>query len=249
MKKLSLLSLASLLIAGSLHAEKPSPVDPKALAILKRMTGTLAGAKAFTFRADSILEVPCPTGQFITLRSLGKVALSRPNRMSLIQEGDAPAFEFFYDGSSVTAVAPKAGVYSTTTAPATIDAMLSGVRQQTGVHLHVSPLLVTDPEAHLTRNLQSAVVVGQTRVNGVPCDHLAFRAPGVNWEIWISTGKVALPYRLAATFTDRTNFPRKFIEFSRWNLHPWFLGDAFVFHPPSDFKEIPFKTVLKDAGR
>jgi hypothetical protein len=249
MKKLSLLSLATLLLVGSLHAEKPSPVDPNALAILNRMTATLTGAKAFTFRSNSILEVPCATGQFITLRSLGKVALERPNRMSMIQGGDAPAFEFFYDGSSVTAVAPKAQVYSTTKAPGTIDEMLSGVRQQTGIHLHFSPLLVSAPEALLTKNLQSAVVVGQTKVNGVLCDHLAFRAPGVNWEIWISTGKVALPYRLASTFTDRTNFPRKFIEFSHWNLHPWLFGDAFAFHPPSGFKEIPFKTVLKDAGR
>jgi hypothetical protein len=249
MKKILLLSLAAFLLTGVIHAEKAPPVDPNALAILKHMSDTLAGAKAFTVRSNGILEVPSATGQFLTLRSLGKVALRRPNRMSLIQGGDAPAFEFFYDGGSVSAVAPKAKVYSTTKAPATIDEMLAGIRQQTGIHLHFSPLLLSDPASHLTRNLQSAVVVGQTRVNGVLCDHLAFRAPGVNWEIWVSTGRTALPYRFAATFTDRANFPRKFIEFSRWNLHPWFFGDSFTFHPPSGFKEIPFKAVLRDAGR
>lgn len=249
MKILSFLSLSTLLLLSSLHAETSARIDPNAVALLKRVSTTLSNAKAFTFCSDSILEMPSATGQFITVRSLGKVALERPNSLSLIQGGDVPAFEFFYDGSSVSAVAPKAQVYSTTKAPATIDDMLVGLRQQTGIDLHFSPLLVSAPEARLTKNIQSAVVVGQTKVNGILCDHLAFRAPGVNWELWISTGKVALPYRLAATFTDRTNFPRKFIEFSHWNLHPWFLGDAFTFHPPSGFKEIPFKTALKDAGR
>lgn len=249
MKKPLLLSLATLLLTGAIHAEKVPPVDPNALAILKRMSDTLAGAKAFTVRSNALLEVPSATGQFLTLRSLGKIALRRPDKMSAMLGGDAPAFEFFYDGGSVSAVAPKAKVYSTTKAPATIDEMLAGVRRQTGINLHFSPLLLSDPSAHLTRNLQSAVVVGQTRVNGVLCDHLAFRTQGVNWEIWVSTGKVALPYRFAATFTDRANFPRKFIEFSCWNLHPWLFGDSFTFHPPSGFKEIPFSTVLRDAGR
>ncbi|MFZ0436321.1 MAG: DUF2092 domain-containing protein [Chthoniobacterales bacterium] len=249
MKKPLLLSLATLLLTGAIHAEKVPPVDPNALAILKHMSDTLAGAKAFTVRSNALLEVPSATGQFLTLRSLGKIALRRPDKMSAMLGGDAPAFEFFYDGGSVSAVAPKAKVYSTTNAPATIDEMLAGVRRQTGINLHFSPLLLSDPSAHLTRNLQSAVVVGQTRVNGVLCDHLAFRAQGVNWEIWVSTGRTALPYRFAATFTDRANFPRKFIEFSRWNLHPWLFGDSFTFHPPSGFKEIPFSTVLRDAGR
>ena len=249
MKKPLLLTLASLLLIGSLRAEKTSAIDPNALSLLKRMSTTLSNAKAFSFRSDSILETPSATGQFITLRAQDQLTLERPNKIRSLRGGDTPALDFYYDGSSVSAVAPAARVFSTTKAPATIDEMLVGVRQETGVHFHFSPLLFSDSYAHLTRNLQSATLVGHTLVNGVPCDHLALRALGVNWEIWISSGRVALPYRLAATFTDRPNLPRKYIEFSRWNLHPWTTASTFAFHPPFTFKEIPFKTVLKDAGR
>jgi len=244
------LALAILLFGGTLEAaEKTAPVDPTALALLKRMCTTLENAKSFTFRSSSILEVPSVTGQFITVISEGKTAVERPNKIHAMYLGDAHAFDFFYDGGSVTAVAPQAKVFSKEKAPATIDEMLGGLRRETGIHFHVAPLLFSDSYAHLTRNLRSAVLVGPTFVDGIPCDHLAFRTKGVNWEIWISSGRVALPYRLAATFTDKPNFPRKFIGFSSWNLHARMNSSLFAFHPPTGFQEIPFKAVLKDAGR
>jgi hypothetical protein len=102
----------------------------------------------------------------------------------------------------------------------------------------------------LTRGLISAVVVGPSTVDGTACDHLAFISPGVNWEIWLESNARSLPRRMAVTFTDRPNFPRSMIEFSGWNLNPWWLGDgSFVFHKPAGVRDIPFTSVLKAADR
>ncbi len=242
-----LLTFSSFLSAGSLHAATSAQIDPNALALLKRMSATLSESKSFTFSTDSILEMPCSTGQLITVISEGRVAVQRPNKIRAMYLGDAHAFDFFYDGSSVTAAAPREKVYSTTKAPDTIDGMLAGIRAETGIHFHIAPLLFSNSYEHLTRNLQSAVIIGPSFVNGVPCDHLAFRSSGVNWELWISSGKSALPYRLAATFTDKPNFPRKIIDFSSWNLHPWLRTSLFSFQQSKAFKEIPFQAVLKDV--
>jgi len=252
MNKTFLLSLVAALSlsTGYLHAEKKpqgDPIDQNAVALMKRMSTTLSQAKSFTFCTDSILEIPCDTGQFITVVSKGFVAVQRPNKIRAMYVGDAHAFDFFYDGSSVTAVAPHQKVYSTTRAPDTIDEMLSGIRKETGLHLHIAPLLFSNSYEHLARNLQSAVIIGPSFVNGVPCDHLAFRSPGVNWELWIASGPVALPYRLVATFTDKPNRPRKFIDLSGWNLHPWLRNSFFTFKQPKSFQEITFKAVLKDV--
>ena len=249
MKKSLFLSLSVLLLtsAPALHAAKSQRIDPNAVALLKRMSETLSQTTSFTFRTDSILEVPCTTGQFITSVSKDFVAVQRPNKIRVISVGDSHAFDFFYDGTSVTAAAPLKKVYSTTKAPITIDEMLAGIRKETGLHLHISPLLFSNSYKHLTRNLQSAVIIGPTFVNGVPCDHLAFRSPGVNWELWISSGPVALPYRLCATFTDKPNRPRKFINLSGWNLQPWLRSSLFTFKQPKGFQEIPFLGVLKDV--
>jgi hypothetical protein len=243
------LFLAAVLTAGSLSAATPSAIDPNALSLLKRMSDSLTKAKGFTYRSRIVMELPAVTGQFVTLLPEGSVALRRPDKLRATYGGDAPPFDLFYDGQSVSVIAPHASVYSTVKAPATLDAMLSGLRKNTGLRLPAVPLLKDDPYASLTRDLQSAVIVGETRIDGVRCDHLAFRRPGVNWEIWIESGSRALPRRLAATFTDRPNFPRTIVEFTRWNLHPWLPDCLFRFHKPANAKEISFADVIKDARR
>jgi hypothetical protein len=239
-----------LVLVTSIPLFAQEKIDPAALAPLKQMSATLAAAKAFTYQSKTILEVPAKTGQLLTFFSTGEIALRRPNKLRALLAGDAPAFDFYYDGDTVTAFAPATGVYSTKKAPSTLDAMLSGLKDETGIRFASSPLLYSDPYAIFTRGLLSAVVVGPSKVDGTVCEHLAFRSPGVNWEIWLEPDARALPRRIAVTFTDRENFPRTIVEFSRWNLHPWFLGDgAFVFRKPDGAKEIPFASVFKSAGR
>ena len=249
MKRFRLLPLTAMLLAVPLHAEKASCVDPAALAVLKRMSSTLSSAKSFTFDSKSILEVPAITGQLVTLFSTGEVALRRPDKLRARLGGDAPAFDFTYDGTTVSALAPQTKVFSTSSAPSSIDAMLTGLTHETGIRFPSSPLLYSDSYTILTRGLLSGVVVGRTKVNGVACDHLAFCSPGVNWEIWIDAGSEALPRRLAVTFTDKPLFPRTVVEFSRWNLHPWLWNSSFVFHKPAGTHEIPFAAVLRASGR
>lgn len=244
--------LALALAPASLPAAEKassSPVDPAALAPLQRMSATLAGAKAFTYQSKSILEVPAVTGQFITIFSEARVAVQRPNKIAAQLGGEAPRFNFYYDGKTVSAFAPGTNVFSTTPAPSTIDAMLPDLQAETGIRFATSPLLTSDPYRAITRGLTSAVVVGPANVNGVACQHLAFRAPGMNWEIWVEDNSSALPRRLAVTFTNRPNFPRTIVEFTHWNLHPWLRGSDFVFKKPAGAKEIPFASVWKSRAR
>ena len=233
---------------GQAAASNPS-VNPKALAALKRMSDTLAAAKAFTYKSSSIFEVPAKTGQFLTLFSNADVALKRPDKLRGILTGEAPHFDFFYDGKTVAAFAPHTKAYSLAKAPPTIDAMLPDLEEETGIRFVTAPLLLSNPFRVMTRGLTSAVVVGPATVRGTACEHLAFRSPGVNWEIWIAIKSAAVPLRLAVTFTDRPNFPRTLVEFSSWNLNPWLGAGDFVFRKPRGASEIPFLSVVKSTGR
>ena len=85
MKMFHLLAIAcsmfAVLTPAIVRAEEaaPSPaktmqsVEPQALEVLRRMSATLAQAKAFTYRSVSTTEVPAKTGQSITLFSTGNL--------------------------------------------------------------------------------------------------------------------------------------------------------------------------------
>lgn len=247
------LLLYCVLIAPRLQAQQSSPgarsrVDPQALEMLKRMSATLGAAKAFTYRSRIIIEVPARTGQYITLFSSADVALMRPNKLRARLTGEAPHFTLYFDGEAASAFAPAGKVYSVTKAPPTVDTMLPELQRETGIRFITAPLLFSDPYNVLTRNLISGLVVGPAVVNGILCQHLAFRSPGVNWEIWIEAGRRPLPWRLAATFTDRTNFPRTLVEFKSWNLRPWLKASDFVFRKPAGAREIPFLSVIRPTS-
>lgn len=249
---LALLSAPTTLLAaevGSSTEKKAPRIDPQALAQLQRMSARLAAAKSFTFRSSGTHEVPSATGQFLTLVGTADFAVRRPDKLRIKVGGEMPPFDFFYDGATASAWAPENGVFSTTKVPPTIDALLMGLKEETGLWFPAAPLLFNNPEKVLERGLTSAAVIGPVEVRGVPCIHLAFRSEGVNWEIWIESGPSALPRRLATTFTDRTNLPRSVIEFSRWHLDPWFGVGGFSFHPPSGAKEISFLSSVKSESR
>lgn len=249
-KFLSASCAAALLVPAMVEAAPVhGTIDRQALSSLKRMSDTLAAAKSFTYQSSTIMEVPALTGQFLTLISNADVALRRPDNLRARMTGEAPPFDFFYDGKTVSAFAPATKVYSVAKAPATIDAMLPGLQEETGIRFATAPLLLSNPYRVMTRGLTSAVVVGPSMVHGKVCEHLAFRAPGLNWEIWIASSGSPLPRRLAVTFTDRPNLPRTLVEFSNWNLHPWLSARDFVFHKPAQAVQIPFLSVLKSAGR
>ena len=237
--------------------ESPSPktaapnphLEQGALDQLKRMSTTLGKARALTFRTSSTVEVPAKTGQFVTLFATSEFELKRPDKLRVRVTGDVPNFEFTYDGGTIGAYAPNNNVYSVSKAPGTIDEMLPFVEKKTGIHFAAAYVLFSDPYAVLTNGLTSAFVVGSDMVQGAPCNHLAFRGPGVNWEIWIESGERALPRRLEITYTGETNFPRFLVEFSHWNLHPWLADADFDFKKPAGAKEIAFVSEIKAEVR
>jgi hypothetical protein len=223
-------------------AAKPGAViEQQALDDLKRMSTALSAAKAFTCKTRSTVEIPSrETGQFITLMGNTDVAVQRPNKLRVQVAGEVPNFDFYYDGTNIAAYAPQNKVYSISQAPGTIDEMFKILEGKTGIQLPAADMLNSDPYAELTKGLTSAFVVGKSTVDGVACEHVACMSPGVNWEVWIDAGKSALPQRMAVTYANVRNFPRRLVEFSNWNTQPTLSDNDFVFQKPADAKQIDF---------
>jgi len=226
-------------------AAKESKIDPAAIESLKKMCATLEDAAAFTYETEGIVEAPTPSGQTITLFPATEVAVKKPNKLRVELRGEGPAFDFFYDGKTAVAYAPEAKKYSIAAAPPTLDDMLPALEKETGIQFITAPLLFKDPYAVIGRPITSAAVVGSAVIKGMPCQHLAFRSPGVEWELWVDEGGKSLPRRLVVNFTDQRDLPRVLVEFTKWNLRPWLRDSLFEFSKPADGQEIPFLSVQK----
>lgn len=59
-------------------------------------------------------------------------------------------------------------------------------------------------------------------------------------EIWIGSGKKALPLRLVMIYKQVPNFPRFLVEYADWNLNPKLSANTFVFKIPANAKQIEF---------
>lgn len=222
----------------------PPIVEQYALDRLKQMSEQIAAAKAFTYDATSFTEQPASTGQFLTLAVVSEVALQRPNKLHVNVYGDVPAFEVYFDGDKVSTFDPQKNLYTVSKkSAATLDEMLDRVTSNPNVNFPSADFMYSNPYNVMTKNLTHAIVVGDSMVNGVPCEHFAYMEPTINWEIWIEKGKNALPLRLAMTYKQAQNFPRFMIEYRDWNLNPKLKTNTFVFKIPADAKPIEISSL------
>jgi|GEM_PF-820529 len=231
--------------ASTAHLVPPPPpiIEQYALDRLKQMSDNIAAAKALTYHATSFAEMPSPTGQFLTLAVVSEVALQRPDKLRLNVYGDLPAFEVYFDGDKISTFDPKKKVHSVSKkSVATLDEMLDVVTSNPQINFPSADFMYSNPYAVMTKGLTHAIVVGESMVDGVPCEHFAYMEPAINWEIWIEKGKNALPLRLAMTYKQAQNFPRFMVEYKDWNLNPKLKANMFVFNAPAESKQIELNT-------
>lgn len=232
-------------ITAVTDTQTANPVQ-RALALLKPAADKLSAAKAFTFRTQSMVEVASPAGQIINHFYTSEIAVQRPNKLASRKTGDGPAFDLHYDGQSFSAVDQKLGLYAQMDAPGTLDELIPFVMDKTGIALPAAELLFSDVFGRLTGDVTQACWVDKSVVEGVLCDHLAFAAPGVEWQIWVGPEDDALPRRLIVTMLNLNRQPRSMVTFSEWKF-PSGLPDAqFEFKKPEGAKQIEFRPLMAD---
>jgi len=163
--------------------------------------------------------------------------------------GDLVDQVIYYDGRSLTLYNPSDNYYATVPVPDNLDAMLDYAREELDIIAPASDLLYTHAYEIMMQDVTSGFVVGKGVVDGVRCDHLAFRAPHVDWQIWIEEGARPLPRKLVITTRDKLNAPQFTVVTSNWNLAPKFTDETFSFKPPKCPKKVDFLLKGTDGAK
>jgi hypothetical protein len=215
-------------------------MDPRAVDLLKKMSDYLTGLPAFTVHAETTQEVVLTNGEKLQFGSASDLFVQRPNRLRSNRVGDVTDVEFYYDGSAVTLYGKKANYYASRPAPATIDAVLDEIRERLGIEPPAADLLYSDVYDGLMDGVSGALYVAPAMVGGAKAHHLAFRAQGVDWQIWIQDGKRPLPLKYLITSSADPGSPEFGVSLSNWNVAPQLKPAIFAFTPPSGATKIEF---------
>lgn len=254
---MALATAAALLCAHGMASAQDKPVpaaaapardikDERALAALKAMSSTLANARTLSFKVRGIVPTPAPTGQYVSLYASSRVVMQRPDKLFVEARGDLFPSNTYYDGKTVTVVGVDGRFYTRRDAAGgAIEALTKGVQPGSDATAPFFDLLVADPNALLTQDLASALWVGQSTVGGVKTDHLAFTAPGLDWEVWIGAAD-KLPRLMVVSYRTGERQPTFTVEFSDWKLDAPVPPKTFVASIPRSAARIEFKQMGQD---
>ena len=231
--------LAAAIVAGQVRAQMPA-VDPAAASALKRMTEYLGGLKQFSVHTQNAVEDLLDSGQRFDELVSADIVLSRPNKLRVERRGDLIDQIFYYDGKHLTLYEPDANVYATVDAPPTIEETVEFASSALGLNVPAADLIHPDAYPLLMQDVTSAIVIGKSVVGGVACTHLAFRRPGVDFQIWIADSGHPLPYRYVVTDTSTPALVSVVTVMSEWNVAPSVADDRYTFAPPQGASSIDF---------
>jgi hypothetical protein len=244
-------ALVLLLAAGlpQTALAQSAEVSPQAAKLLKASTDFLACQQQFSLDTESSIEVVLGSGQKLQFDHTARVSVERPDKLRAERTGDLVDQVFYYDGESLTLHNPERNYYATIAAPGTLEEMLDFAREKLGIVAPASDLFYKNAYDILMQDVTSGFVVGKGVVDGVRCDHLAFRAPHVDWQIWIEDGNRPLVRKLVITTRDKLNAPQFTVVAKNWNLAPEFSATTFSFVPPQCPQRIEFALPGADAAK
>lgn len=215
-------------------------LEPRAIEILKAASARLAAAKSMAFTAVVSYEGPSLVGPPLVYSDKSLVTMRRPDKLKVITLGDGPPSEFYYDGKSMMAFAPKENLVAIADAPPTIDAALKAAYDGAAIYFPFSDVIVADPYKDIADGMTIAFYIGQSGiVGGTTTDMVAYITSDVFVQAWIGA-KDKLPRRLYAIFLNDPSRLRHVLELSNWELDGAAPAKAFVSAKAASAKRMPF---------
>ena len=232
-------------IAG--NGDEQTEVDPKAVDRLKTALEYLATLKHFSVDVQSTFEDLLEPGHKADFEISSGVIVSRPNKLKTERHGGSFNQIFYYNGEVLTLYNPSDMVYATEPVPGTIEEMFHFVRDEYGISVPVSDLLYNNAFSLLMYEVDFATVIGKEMIEDVPCTHLLFSRPGVDFQIWIATEGPPLPVKYVVTDTETPELLSFTAVMRNWNTDPKLSDELFTFSPSREVNKITFLKVEQSS--
>jgi hypothetical protein len=122
--------------------------------------------------------------------------------------------------------------------PGTVDQMIDAIQARSGLGLPGTDLLFSDAFDVMMAGVMGREHIGLGVVDGVECEHLAFRGPDTDWQIWIETGAKPVPRKYVITSKTVAGAPQYTLRLRDWKTDAFTDADTFVFKPPAGVTKV-----------
>jgi hypothetical protein len=245
------LPLAAQESAASAKTDAPSVrmVSAEAQAVIDRMSAYLHSLKSFQIESYSSRDEVTALGFKLQNNEHSTLTVSQPNKLHSMVTGDIRNRTYIYDGSQLTIYSPEDQVYTRVSGvPGTLPKLVGGLLNA-GIEMPLIDVLYQAGAGTLTEDVRGGILVGESMIDGVACDHLAFRQATIDWQLWVEKGARPLPRKLVITTRYEVGDPQYQANLC-WDLQPKIDSATFVFTPPKGVNEIPYNdpASLKEAA-
>ena len=238
-------SVGALIAALAIGASTASADEEDARRLLMAMSDYLAAQDTLSFDYDSLHEVVTTEGEKLGLANSGTVTIDRPNQIHATRHGGFSDVEMAFDGQTFAVRDGGAGLMTTLDLPGNIDSLTDALRDTYGRPLPAADLLGSAPFGALMSEVSEVKDLGSGVIGGVQCDHLAFRADEVDWQIWIAHGDVPHPCLFVVTTPGVPQAPQYSVLIRDWRSDT---GDAgFTLSATDGVTEVDFETFAATA--
>jgi len=220
--------------------------EDKAREVVRAMSDFLAGKKKFSVQAHESIDEVDASGQKIQYANTRTMWVRRPDALRATSDGDLLQRKVWYDGKTLTIYDAVENAYMIKPVPGTIDAMIDFMAEEEGVVVPLADLAFSNFYDAVMEGVESGVYVGESRILGKACHHVAFTQEFVDWQVWIETGDRPLPKKLIITYKLLPGEPQFTAYFDKWDFSPRFGAKFFTFDAPKDAHEIPFLSEVPD---
>lgn len=227
----------SLTVAVSARAQT-SEDGPR---ILKAMTDYVASQDSIYATYDSDIEVITPQLQKIQFTSSGQLAMSRPDKIRVTRRGGYSDLELAFDGNTATVLERHTNNYAQIKAPGSVDQLVDKLRDDLGTAVPGADLILARAHSELVGDAFEIKYIGHAVIDGVECDHLAFRGLETDWQLWIERGAKPIPRKYVITSKTTAAAPQYTLRIKDWATDAPGSAEAFTFKTPAGAKLVDLK--------
>ena len=146
----------------------------------------------------------------------GQVQLSRPDKLRATRTGGYRDVEIVFDGKMLTVSNKDGKDYAQIEVTGTAEELIDVLREKHGVVAPGADLLLTNVFNVMMTDVIEAAVIGKGVIDGVECDHLAFRNVETDWQIWIEAGAKPIPRKYVITSKGIAEAPQYTLRIKEW---------------------------------